>query len=84
MQKGLMPLKYAARKYKLPPDWLENEARHGRLSCLLADYQILFDEKKLVRELFNRVKKNIKNELKNSEKEKNYEYRRKTKTADEP
>lgn len=57
MEKGLMPLKYAARKYKLPPDWLESEAKRGGLSCLIAGTQILFDEKILVRELFKKVGK---------------------------
>jgi len=57
MNKGLMPLKYAARKYKLPPDWLESEAQSGRLSCLIAGTQFFFNEKILVRELANKVRK---------------------------
>jgi hypothetical protein len=57
MEKGLMPLKYAARKYKLPPDWLESEARNGSLSCLIAGTQIFFNEKILVRELAKKVEK---------------------------
>lgn len=52
-----MPLRYAARKYKLPADWLEREARSGGLSCLIADSQILFDEGILVRELNKKVRK---------------------------
>jgi hypothetical protein len=57
MSRGLMPLKYAARKYKLPPDWLESEARSGSLSCLIAGTQIFFNEKILVRELAKKVEK---------------------------
>jgi hypothetical protein len=45
MDKGLMPLRYAARKYKLQFDWLEREARSGRLSCLIAGDAILFNER---------------------------------------
>jgi hypothetical protein len=56
MNEGLMPLRYAARKYKLPADWLEDEARNGGLSCLIANSQILFDEKILVRELAEKAK----------------------------
>jgi hypothetical protein len=56
MDKGLMPLRYAAKKYRLPPDWLEAEARSGGLSCLIADSQILFNEKTLIRELAKKVK----------------------------
>ena len=56
MQKGLMPLKYAARKYKLPQDWLENEARSGSLPCLIAGNQILFDEPTLVKKLLKKAK----------------------------
>jgi hypothetical protein len=55
MDKGLMPLRYAARKYKLPPDWLEQEAKSGRLSCLIAGDVILFNERRLLRELQNKV-----------------------------
>jgi len=55
MEKSLMPLKYAARKYKLPPDWLESEAKSGRLSCLIAGTLILFDEETLLRELTEKV-----------------------------
>ena len=55
MEKSLMPLKYAARKYKLPPDWLESEAKSGNLSCLIAETEILFDEKILVSELHKKV-----------------------------
>ena len=55
MEKSLMPLKYAAIKYKLPPDWLESEAKSGKLSCLIAESQILFNEKLLVRELNKKV-----------------------------
>jgi len=57
MNKSLMPLKYAARKYKLPPDWLESQAKNGKLSCLNAGGQILFDENILVNELLNQVGK---------------------------
>ena len=57
MEKNLMPLKYAARKYKLPPEWLESEAKSGMLSCLIAGTQILFDEKLLVGELIKKVGK---------------------------
>jgi hypothetical protein len=57
MDKGLMPLRYAARKYKIPPAWLEREARSGRLACLIAGDAILFDERRLVRELQNKVGK---------------------------
>ena len=59
MGHGLMPLKYAARKYKLPLDWLESEARRGSLSCLIAGAQIFFNEKTLVRELAKKVGKQI-------------------------
>ncbi|MBC8468888.1 MAG: hypothetical protein H8D56_05405 [Planctomycetes bacterium] len=55
MDKSLMPLKYAARKYKLPPDWLESEAKRGKLSCLVAGTQIFFNEKLLVSELNKKV-----------------------------
>ncbi|MFX0199222.1 MAG: hypothetical protein ACFFCW_24125 [Candidatus Hodarchaeota archaeon] len=55
MEKSLMPLKYAARKYKLPPDWLESEAKNGKLSCLIAGTQIFFDEKLLLSELTKKV-----------------------------
>ena len=55
MENSLMPLKYAARKYKLPPDWLESEAKSGRLSCLIAGTQIFFDEKLLLSELNRKV-----------------------------
>ena len=57
MEKNLMPLKYAARKYKLPLDWLESEAKSGKLSCLIAGTQILFNEKLLVCELIKKVGK---------------------------
>ncbi|MHC4330340.1 MAG: hypothetical protein ACYSWW_19705 [Planctomycetota bacterium] len=57
MEKSLMPLKYAARKYKLPPDWLEAEAKSGKLSCLIAGTQIFFSEKLLVSELIKKVGK---------------------------
>lgn len=57
MSRGLMPLKYAARKYKLPADWLDSEARSGILSCLIAGTQIFFDEKVLVHELALKVKR---------------------------
>ena len=57
MDKGLMPLKYVARKYKLPLDWLESEAQSGGLSCLIAGTQILFNEQTLVRELAQKVEK---------------------------
>jgi len=57
MENSLMPLKYAARKYKLPPDWLESEAKSGNLSCLIAGTQILFEEKLLLRELAKKVGK---------------------------
>ncbi len=50
-----MPLKYAARKYKLPPDWLDSEAKSGKLSCLIAETQIFFNEKLLVSELNKKV-----------------------------
>ncbi|MHC4488579.1 MAG: hypothetical protein ACYSW7_05295 [Planctomycetota bacterium] len=57
MEKSLMPLKYAARKYRLPADWLESEAKSGSLSCLIAGPQILFNEKLLLRELTGKVGK---------------------------
>jgi hypothetical protein len=57
MKNVLMPLKYVSRKYKIPADWLETEARYGGLSCLLANSQILFDEKLLLRELAGKVGK---------------------------
>ena len=57
MEKSLMPLKYAAKKYKLPPDWLESEAKSGKLSCLIAGALILFDEKLLLHELTEKVGK---------------------------
>ena len=57
MEKSLMPLKYAARKYRLRPDWLESEAKSGSLSCLIAGPQILFDEKRLLSELAGKVGK---------------------------
>jgi hypothetical protein len=57
MDKGLMPLKYAARKYKLPPDWLESQARNGKLSSLIAGTQILFNENTLLKELAKAVRK---------------------------
>ncbi len=34
MENSLMPLKYAARKYKLPTDRLESEAKIGNLSSV--------------------------------------------------
>lgn len=60
VEKGLMPLRYAAKKYKLPPDWLELEARNGGLSCLIAGAQIFFNEGILVRELAKKVGKQMK------------------------
>jgi hypothetical protein len=57
MDKGLMPLKYAARKYKLPSDWLESQARSGKLSSLIAGTQILFEENTLLKELAKAVRK---------------------------
>ena len=57
MKNSLMPLKYAASKYKLPPDWLESEAKSGKLSCLIAGTLILFDEKLLLSELAKKVSK---------------------------
>ena len=56
MEKGLMPLKNAARKYKLPLDWLAQQARNGCLSCLIAGDQILFDEVTLVKELTKKAR----------------------------
>jgi len=49
--KGLMPLAWVARKYKLPKNWLERESRAGRLPCLIADDKILFDEPNFLRAL---------------------------------
>ena len=46
--KGLMPLACAAKKYKLPKKWLEQEAREGKLPCLIADDSVLFDEYSLL------------------------------------
>jgi len=59
MKNNLMPLKYAARKYKLPPDWLESEAKSGKLSCLIAGAQIFFNERLLLMELNKKVGKPI-------------------------
>ena len=56
MQKGLMPLKYAARKYKLPPDWTGKRDK-GTLPCLIAGSQILFNEEILVKELLLKAKR---------------------------
>lgn len=55
---ALMPLRYAARKYKVPATWLEKEARAGRLPCLIADGVILFDEQKLIDAMKKMVKEN--------------------------
>jgi hypothetical protein len=57
MGNSLMPLKYAARKYKLPPNWLESQAKSGKLSCLIAETQIFFNEKLLLNELNKKVGK---------------------------
>ena len=57
MEKSLMPLKYAARKYKIPPGWLESEAKSGKLSCLIAGTEIFFSEKLLLSELTKKVVK---------------------------
>lgn len=54
--RGLMPLRNAARKYKIPASWLEREARAGRLSCLIADDAVLFDEATLIKEIRGRVR----------------------------
>lgn len=67
MEKGLMPLKYAARKYKLPLDWLESEAQSGGLSCLIAGNQIFFNEKILVCELAEKVAKQNTTEVKDND-----------------
>jgi len=56
MEKGLMPLRNAARKYKLPLDWLTQQARNGSLPCLIAGDQILFDEVTLVKELTRKAR----------------------------
>ncbi len=56
MEKGLMPLRNVARKYKLPQDWLAAEARRGSLPCLIAGEQILFDEVTLVKELTKKAR----------------------------
>ena len=56
-----MPLKNAAKKYRLPAEWLETQAKNGSLSCLIAGPQILFDEKLLLRELARKVGKQQRN-----------------------
>ena len=57
MNNSLMPLKNAARKYKIPSDWLRSEAKNGDLSCLIAGTEIFFDEKLLLSELTKKVVK---------------------------
>jgi hypothetical protein len=59
MDKSLMPLRYAARKYKLPAHWLEQEAKSGRLSCLMAGDAVLFNERLFLRELQSKVGKQL-------------------------
>ncbi len=59
--KGLMPLAWAAKKYKLPVKWLEREARTGQLPCLIADDAILFDENTLLKTLHERARKGASN-----------------------
>lgn len=57
MRRGLMPLRYAARKYKIPESWLAREARAGRLPCLVADGAVLFDEAALLDALHKQASK---------------------------
>ena len=57
MKTFLMPLRNAAQKYKLPIDWLEAQARSGKISALIADQPIMFDERKLLRELHRKIEK---------------------------
>lgn len=54
--KGLMPLAWAAKKYKLPKDWLEEEARAGKMPCLIAGDKVLFDEAVLLKALHKMAK----------------------------
>ena len=57
VRRGLMPLRIAARKYKIPASWLEREAKAGRLPCLIADDAVLFDECALITNLRRRARK---------------------------
>jgi len=56
---GLMPLKFAAKKYRLPGGWLDREARAGRLPCLIADDSVFFDEAALLKALHRLARKGV-------------------------
>jgi hypothetical protein len=53
---SLIPLNVAVRRYGLPRTWLVDEARAGRLPCLIAGRAILFDESVLTAELLKRAR----------------------------
>ncbi|MEN6384376.1 MAG: glutathione S-transferase N-terminal domain-containing protein [Phycisphaerales bacterium] len=42
-KENLIHIRIAARRYGLPPKWLREQAKAGKIPALIADNQILFD-----------------------------------------